>query len=52
VEQLYISRVIEATGGNQTQAAQILQISRKTLRNKLQSYSSQDPDDLVLRSVS
>jgi DNA-binding NtrC family response regulator len=53
VEQLYISRVIEATGGNQTQAAQILQISRKTLRNKLQSYAQSESDsDVVLRSVS
>jgi len=35
VEQQYIRKVLEATGGNKTKAAQILGINRKTLRMKL-----------------
>lgn len=35
VEQRHIQKVLEATGGNKTQAARILGINRKTLRLKL-----------------
>ncbi|MBN2496098.1 MAG: sigma-54-dependent Fis family transcriptional regulator [Deltaproteobacteria bacterium] len=40
IERLYISWVLSETNGNQSQAAQILQIDRKTLRNKLRGYSA------------
>ncbi len=36
VERAYIEEVVEHTGGNQSRAAQILEIDRKTLRAKLQ----------------
>jgi len=53
VERLYINWVLQKTNGNQSQAAQILQIDRKTLRNKLRSYSEQDlGDEPVLQSIS
>jgi DNA-binding NtrC family response regulator len=53
VERLYINWVLQKTNGNQSQAAQILQIDRKTLRNKLRSYSEQDlRDEPVLQSIS
>jgi DNA-binding NtrC family response regulator len=39
LESLYIDWVIRKTEGNQTQAAQLLQIDRKTLRSKLQKIS-------------
>jgi DNA-binding NtrC family response regulator len=48
VEQAYINRVMEKTEGNQSRAAQILQISRKTLRSKLQLYAADKP---LLRSL-
>jgi two-component system response regulator HydG len=38
VERRYIVRVLEATGGNKTQAAKILGLDRKTLYNKLERY--------------
>jgi two-component system response regulator HydG len=38
VERRYISRVLEATGGNKTQAAKVLGFDRKTLYNKLERY--------------
>ena len=38
VEQRYILRMMEATGGNKTLAAQRLGITRKTLYRKLQEY--------------
>ena len=53
VEHSYISQVIEKTRGNQSRAAQILQISRKTLRNKLQSGpNAPSPAAEPLRSAS
>ncbi len=39
VERRYILRVVEAVGGNKTQAAQVLGITRKTLYRKLEEYS-------------
>jgi len=39
VEQAYISEVIQHTEGNQSRAAQILEIDRKTLRTKLQKQA-------------
>jgi DNA-binding NtrC family response regulator len=38
VERRYILRVVEAVGGNKTQAAAILRLDRKTLYRKLESY--------------
>lgn len=38
VERRYILRVLEAAGGNQTMAARILGLDRKTLYRKLQHY--------------
>ena len=49
MEQRYIERVMELTEGNQSRAAQLLQIDRKTLRAKLQRYAEQPG---VLQSVS
>jgi two-component system response regulator HydG len=40
VKRRYILRVLEATGGNRTQAAQILGLDRKTLYHKLEKYRS------------
>lgn len=53
MERLYINWILQKTNGNQSQAAQILQIDRKTLRNKLRSYSEQDlRDEPILHSIS
>jgi DNA-binding NtrC family response regulator len=56
IEQQYISHVLERTRGNRSQAAQILQISRKTLHNKLQAYARDDASpqqkERAIRSVS
>jgi two-component system response regulator HydG len=40
VRRRYIERVLEATGGNRTRAAQILGLDRKTLYHKLERYRS------------
>jgi len=48
VERRYILRVMEAVGGNKTDAAQVLGIGRKTLYRKLEQYgvvSGADGDD-------
>ena len=42
VEANYVRTVLESVGGNKTQAAQILNIDRKTLRTKLQ-HTETDP---------
>jgi DNA-binding NtrC family response regulator len=54
VEARYIQEVLRHTGGNQSQAAQILQIDRKTLRNKLQKLPPTEltEADESLQSVS
>jgi DNA-binding NtrC family response regulator len=52
IEQAYIGRVMEKTDGNQSRAAEILRITRKTLRNKLQAYSATTDTPESLRSVS
>lgn len=41
VERRYILRVLEAVGGNKTQAAQVLGFDRKTLYRKLERYGAQ-----------
>ena len=46
VEQAYIQRVLEHTDGNQSQAARILGIDRKTLRAKRQRFDSEDRHEL------
>jgi PAS domain S-box-containing protein len=38
-ERLLLSRAIEKTGGNQTQAARLLRITRDTLRYKMKKYN-------------
>jgi transcriptional regulator with PAS, ATPase and Fis domain len=50
LERLYLVRVLERTSGNQSQAAQLLGIDRKTLRAKLQKLPEGQPVRL-LRSV-
>lgn len=40
MERIMISKGLEATGGNRTQAAEMLGISVRTLRNKLNEYRS------------
>jgi two-component system response regulator HydG len=40
VERRYILRVLEATGGNKTLAAQVLGLDRKTLYRKLERYGT------------
>jgi two-component system response regulator HydG len=42
VERRYILRVLEATGGNKTLAAQILGVDRRTLHRKFDRYSSDE----------
>jgi DNA-binding NtrC family response regulator len=51
LEARYIDHVLKRAGGNQSQAAQLLQIDRKTLRSKLQKYRELNAD-AALRSVS
>ena len=43
VERRYILRVIDAVGGNKTEAARILGLDRKTLYRKLDKYGWKDP---------
>jgi len=38
IERAHIHRILLRTGGNRTQAAQILDVSVRTLRNKLSTY--------------
>ena len=40
IERLHIERVLQASGGNKTKAAQTLQIDYKTLLTKLKKYES------------
>ncbi|HEY8518098.1 MAG TPA: sigma-54 dependent transcriptional regulator [Candidatus Binatia bacterium] len=42
VERRYILRVMEAVGGNKSQAAQILGLGRKTLYRKLEAYGAHE----------
>jgi two-component system response regulator HydG len=44
VERRYILRVVEASGGNKTMAADVLGITRKTLYRKLQEYGATSDD--------
>jgi len=44
VEKPLIEVVLQETGGNRTQAANILGINRNTLRKKIQDYQIQCPD--------
>ena len=41
----HIRKVLASVSGNKTRAAQILDISRKTLRDKLQRESLEPPTD-------
>ena len=40
IERQHIERVLQASGGNKTKAAQTLQIDYKTLLSKLKKYES------------
>jgi two-component system response regulator AtoC len=42
IERLTIIRALEATGGNRTKSAELLNISIRTLRNKLNEYRQQN----------
>lgn len=39
-EQRYVERVLDATGGNKTQAAKVLGLDRRTLYRKLERYGA------------
>ncbi|WP_308621206.1 helix-turn-helix domain-containing protein, partial [uncultured Desulfovibrio sp.] len=41
MERIMIAKGLEATSGNRTQAAELLGISVRTLRNKLNEYRAQ-----------
>jgi two-component system response regulator HydG len=43
VERRYVMRVLEAVGGNKTQAAKVLGIERKTLYRKLDRWLASKP---------
>jgi DNA-binding NtrC family response regulator len=43
-ERLLVMRALESAGGNQTQAARILRISRDRLRYKVKKYKLENPD--------
>jgi two-component system response regulator AtoC len=45
VERRYVYRVLAATGGNKTQAAQILGLDRRTLYRKLERYEQNESAD-------
>jgi DNA-binding NtrC family response regulator len=47
MEQSYVAQVLERSHGNQSQAARILNIDRKTLRLKLKRPSSEDGDSFA-----
>jgi two-component system response regulator HydG len=44
VERRYVMKVLEAVGGNRTQAAQVLGFDRKTLYRKLRRYGVEDEE--------
>jgi len=43
VERQHITRILEQTGGNVSQAARILDIDRVTLYNKIKKYKLREP---------
>ena len=45
MEKRAIFEALEKTDGNRTQAAELLQISIRTLRNKLAEYRGQDVEE-------
>ncbi len=45
VEKDIIVKALDETGGNVTRAAQLLQISRKSLQNKMKEYDLRDEED-------
>ena len=42
LEKEHILQALEQTGGNRTKAAELLQISIRTMRNKLNEYRLED----------
>lgn len=46
VERAYIERILDETNWNQTHAAMILDIDRKTLRNRMREFGMRKPDSL------
>ena len=47
VERRHILRVLDECGGNQTMAARILGLARRTLHRKLAEYRASDPESLA-----
>jgi DNA-binding NtrC family response regulator len=45
LERGLIVRALEETGGNVTQAARKLKISRKSLQNKMKEFGLRDPEE-------
>ena len=45
MEKQHILRALERTGGNRTQAANLLKISIRTLRNKLHQYRIEEGEE-------
>jgi DNA-binding NtrC family response regulator len=46
-ERVLIGRALEASGGNRTKAAELLGMSVRTLRNKLNGPGKGEEDDVV-----
>jgi DNA-binding NtrC family response regulator len=42
MERIYIQRVLDSVGGNKTRAAELLGITRLTLRNKIKDHDLDD----------
>lgn len=52
VERDLIYNTLEKTGGNKTRAAELLKITTRTLRNKLNKYSAEYKSSLVRETIS
>lgn len=49
IEPPLIEEILKRTGGNQSQAAGMLGITRNTLRTKIQRYSIEVPSNKIIR---
>lgn len=52
VEKDLIYNTLEKTGGNKTRAAELLKITTRTLRNKLNKYDAEDKSLLDRETIS